>query len=152
MSDSVRKIVNIVLWVLLGISVVLTVLFYFGKVVPGTEGTTTEEPVATDAMLTWAYILFGIALLITIVFSLINVIINPSGAKKGLISILFMVVVFALGYLLASDTPLSMPGYEGTENVPNVIKWVGTGLNAAYILAALAFLSILYVEIAKIFK
>jgi len=45
-----------------------------------------------------------------------------------------------------------MPGYEGTENVPNVIKWVGTGLNAAYILAALAFLSILYVEIAKIFK
>lgn len=152
MSDTIRKIVNIILWVLIGISVVLTFMFYFGKVVPGTEGTTLEEPVFTDTFLIWAYILFGLAIVITLVFSIINVFVNPASAKKGLISVLFMLVVFVAGYLLASDTPLNMPGYEGTDNVPQVIKWVGTGLNAAYILAGLAILSILYVEIAKIFK
>ncbi|NOY38086.1 MAG: hypothetical protein GXO83_11005 [Chlorobi bacterium] len=152
MSDRINKIVNIILWVLLGISVVFGVFFYLGKVVPGTEGTNIQEPVVTNAMLTWAYVLFGITLVITLVFSIINVIANPANAKKGLISVLFIGVVFVAGYFLASDTPLNMPGYEGSGNIPSVIKWVGTGLNAAYILAVLAILAIFYVEIAKIFK
>ncbi len=152
MSGTLKTTLKIILWVLMGISVILLVWFYFGPVVPGTEGTPQAEPVATNYALWWAYFLFGLAVTITLVFSIVNIFTNPAGAKKALISIVGLGVLIAIAYFLASDQPLDIPGYEGSGNNPTTLKLVGTGLITMYLLAALAFLSIIYAEISRIFK
>lgn len=152
MSTLYSKIISIVLWVLMGISIILLVLFYFGKVVPGTEDTNLHEPVITQTFLVWAYILGGITAGLALIFPIINVILNPKSAKKGLFVILGVVVLIFIAYSLASDHVLNIPGYDGKDNVTKTLKFTGTGLITMYILAGLAVLSIIYSEIAKYFK
>jgi len=152
MSGTLKTIVKIILWVIMGISVVLLGWFYFGPKMPGTAGTTLEEPAATNVALWWSYILFGLAVVVTLLFSFINIFTNKKAFKGALISLLALAILFGVSYIFASDQPLNMPGYEGSGNTPPVLKWVGTGLIAAYLLAGIAFLTILYVEITKLFK
>lgn len=152
MSTLYSKIISIVLWVLMGISIILLVLFYFGKVVPGTEDTNLHEPVITQTFLVWAYILGGLTAGLALIFPIINVIQNPKSAKKGLFVILGIAVLIFIAYSLASDQVLNIPGYDGKDNVAKTLRFTGTGLITMYILAGLAVLSIIYSEIAKYFK
>ncbi len=152
MSGKLAKIINIFLWVIMGISLLLAILFYLGKVVPGTEDTTMEEPVITETFLRWAYIMAVGAAAATLIFSVVNMILNPKSIKQTIIGIVGAAVLIVIAYALSSDQILSMPGYDGTGNEPITLKWAGTALYATYILAGLAILSIVYSEIAKFFK
>lgn len=152
MSGTLKTTLKIILWVIMGISILLLLWFYFGPKVPGTEGTSLAEPVATNYALWWAYFLVVLTIVITLIFALVNIFTSPGGLKRSLIALVGIAILIGISYVLASDQPLSMPGYEGTGNNPVTLKWVGTGLIATYILAGLAFLSILYVEISRIFK
>ena len=152
MSGKLSKIINILLWVLMGISILLAVLFYLGKIVPGTEGTNMEEPVITETFLRWAYVMAIGAASVTLIFSVVNMILNPKSIKQTIIGVVGAAVLIVVSYMLASDQILSMPGYEGTGNEPTTLKWAGTALYSTYILAILAILSILYAEVAKFFK
>ena len=69
----------------MAVTVVFALIFYLGDVVPETAGTRLEEPVITQSFLVWAYILFFVTAGITVVFSIINFIVNPKGGKKTLI-------------------------------------------------------------------
>lgn len=111
-----------------------------------------EEPVITETLLRWAYVMAVGAAGITVGFSIFNMIINPKGLKQGLFVLVGIIILFGAAYLLASDELLSIETYEGTQNEPITLKWTGTGLYATYILAAGAVLSILYSEISKYFK
>ena len=152
MSGTLKTTLKIILWVIMGLSIVVVLWFYLGPKVPGTEGTSLAEPVATNYALWWAYFLFVLTVALTLIFALVNIFTNPGGAKKALISIVGIGVLIVIAYFLASDQVLDIPGYEGTGNNPSTLKWVGTGLITTYILAGIAFLAILYVEITRIFK
>ncbi len=152
MSNKLAKIVSYILYALLLISVVLVGLFYFGKVVPGTEGTNMEEPVITKTILLWAGILAGLTALLSLIFPIINMVTNPKAIKRTVITLVGVAVLIFIAWLLASDALLDMPHYEGKDNVPKTLKLAGTGLFTTYILAGLAVLSILYSEIVKYFK
>ncbi len=152
MSNKLAKIVSYILYTLMLISVVLVVLFYFGKVVPGTEGTNMEEPVITKTILLWAGILAGLTALLSLIFPIINMVTNPKAIKRTVITLVGVAVLIFIAWLLASDALLDMPHYEGKDNVPKTLKLAGTGLFTTYILAGLAVLSILYSEIVKYFK
>ncbi len=152
MSGKFTKIINIILWILLGVSVILVVLFYFGKIVPGTEDTNMEEPVITEMFLRWTYLMAIASALLALGFSLFHAIMNPKALKQTLFVALGAAVLIIVAYFLSSDQILNMPGYEGIENEPGTLKWAGTGLYVTYLLAGLAVLSIFYSEIAKYFK
>ena len=152
MSNKVRKIISIILYVLMGISLILVVMFYFGNVVPGTEGTGMEEPLITGKILFWAAILVILTAGLTIIFPIIHLISNPKSAKQVLFVFLGVAILIFIAYSLASNEVLEIPGYTGKGNVPGTLKFVGTGLFLTYILAGLATLSILYSEISKYFK
>jgi len=152
MTSKLSKIVTYFLYALMLISVVLVILFYFGKVVPGTEDTNFEEPVITKTILLWAGILVGLTAVLSLVFPLINVVTNPKAAKGTLFTLIGAAILIFIAWILASDAVLDMPHYEGKDNVPKTLKLAGTGLFTTYILAGLAILSILYSEIAKYFK
>ena len=152
MDNKIIKIISIILYVLMGVSIVLVALFYFGKVVPGTEGTNMEEPVITGKILVWAAILVIITAGLALIFPIINLVTNIKSAKRGLFILLGVAVLIFIAYTLASNEVLSIPGYNGTDNIPGILKLAGTGLFTTYILAGLAVLSILYSEIANYFK
>lgn len=152
MSNKLAKIVSYILYTLMIVSVVLAVLFYFGKVIPGTEGTNMHEPVVTKTILLWAGILAGITALLSLVFPVIHMVANPKVIKKTVLILVGVAVLIFVAWILASDALLDMPHYEGKDNVPSTLKLAGTGLWTAYILAGLAALSILYSEISKYFK
>lgn len=149
---SLSRITTILLWLLMGISAVLVVIFYAGPVVDGTKGTGIEEPNVTDLILNWAYFLIGIAAVISIVFPLLGIVTNPKDAKKSLIGLAFAVIIVFIAYELSSDEVLRIVGYDGTDNVPTTLKWVDTGLYSMYILFIVALGTILFSEIARLFK
>jgi len=152
MSNLTSRLIKILLGVFMAVTVVMVVLFYAGPVVPDTVGTNFEEPVFTEAFIIWAYILLVITLVLTLGFSLFNMVTNPKGATKSLLGLVGAAVIILIAYFLADDTLLNLPHYTGKDNVPATLKLVDTGLFTTYIFAGLAVIAILYAEIAKAFK
>jgi phosphatidylserine synthase len=142
-----QKISTIVLYILVAISVILASLFFAGGTVTENTGLLTDkEPMFTAINLAWAYLLFVIALVLTLAFSLYNIITNPKAIKGTLIALLAGVVLVVVAYLLASDAPVGR-GADVTSAA--TLKWVGTGLYVTYILGGLALLSIVVSEIYR---
>ncbi len=107
----------------------------------------------TDIALIWAYILVIITLIIALVFSLIFMFSNTRNLVRGLLILVGAAVLVGVAYMLGSDTPLQIVGYEGTDNEdPQVLRLVDMGLISTYFVLGLIVLSIIYSEIAKYFK
>jgi hypothetical protein len=152
MSEKITKLTSILLWVLMGLTVLFAILFYVGGVVPGTDGTRYEEPKITNSFILFAYILLAITVLVMIFFALRNVVLNPKGLKLSLVALGLGAVLVGLAALLADDTVLNLPHYKGSDNVPRTLFWTDVGLYVAYFLLAGAFLAIIYSVISKYFK
>jgi uncharacterized membrane protein len=131
MKDKIATILRVILGLLLGVSLILFIVFY-------TKG---EE--FTNVVLIWAYILFALTALVTIIFPVINIILNPKSGKTVLIGLIGFAVLFIIAYSMAS-------GYnEGTVyetfNISEAkSKFIGGMLNSTYILAALAVLATIH--------
>lgn len=151
MPRNFNRIITILLYVLMGISAIFTLIFYFGNVVPGTENTAMKEPVITDSFLLWATILLGLAVVFALIFPIVRMFTSPKNALKTLIGVVGMVVVIVIMYFFASDEVLVI-ARENPGNVPSVLKWVGAGLNTMYVMFVAAIVAILYTEISKAFK
>ncbi len=149
---SLSRITSIVLYLVMGVSAVLLIWFYAGPVVTGTEGTSMEEPTITDTILGWSAVLFIIAAAAAIIFSIINIFLNPESAKKTLLGLVVAAVIVLIAWFLASDQVLQITAYDGPDNVPSRLKMAGTGLYTVYILAGIALLAILFSEVSKYFK
>jgi hypothetical protein len=108
----------------------------------------------TDYALGWAYILLAIAAIAAIVFPLIRIVTDVKAILRLLMVVATAAVLVLVSYFVfASDTPINILGYTGTDNSdPVTLKWIGTGLFSTYIIFGIAILSILYFEVASIFK
>ena len=101
--------------------------------------------------LTVSYILIGLAALGILAFSLMNIAKKPGGAKGVLIGIVGLAIIFGLTYALSTGEDANT--LFADENVTEATsRRVGMGLASFYILAGLAILSILYVEVTRLFK
>ena len=148
MEDKTGKILNILLYVLITISVALGIYFVFIKDIP------SEPAAATDITMIhmfWAYGLLIVAAALAIIAPIIYVILNPSKAKPILIGVIAFVVLGGVSYMLASSGT-DAPVYEKFEVTAETSKRVGTGLMATYILGILAVGATIFSGIAKIFK
>ncbi|MFO7938834.1 MAG: hypothetical protein R6U66_03690 [Bacteroidales bacterium] len=144
------KVLRIVLLVLLLVSVVFTAMFYAGPtIMVGGD----EAPVYTETFIIWAYALAGIAVALSLIFPIFQMISNPQKAKKGLLGVVLLGVVVLIAYMLAGDTPLGITNPDLVHHdVPSTLKQVGTGIQSMYLLIGLAIASILFTEVAKVFK
>ncbi len=107
----------------------------------------------TDIALIWGYILIIIAALAAVILPLIGVVTNTKALVRLGAVLAGAAVIVLISYLLSSDTPINIVGYDKLDNRdPVTLKWVDTGLFTTYALFGLTLLSILYSEISKIFK
>ena len=107
----------------------------------------------TDIALGWAYILVGLTLLLAIGFSFAFMFSSVKNMVRALGVLAIAAVIVGIAYLFSSGAPISIPGFEGTDNSnPGVLKFVDTAMFTTYFLIGLALLSILYSEVSSYFK
>lgn len=97
----------------------------------------------------YALIIAGIAGIL--LFGVMQIVGHPKAAKSALFGIVGLAVIGGLAYALSTGTDASgmyakLGVSEGSSHM------VGAGLYAFYILMALAVLSIIYVEITRLFS
>jgi len=151
MSAKIVRLTSILLWAFMVITVIFALFFYIGGVVPGTQGTRYEEPKVANSFIIYAYILFGITILLTLFFSIWNFVLNPKGLKSSLVFVAGAAILIGIAALLADNTVLSLPHYKGKDNVPTTLFWTDVGLFVAYFLLIIAFLAIIYSVISRYF-
>ena len=144
----ITKAAKIVLYVLLALSVVLTMLLLLG----GTEGDINQTPIYTDLIIRFAYVLIVIGIGSILVFEFINLLLHPANTKKSLLSLGLIGVVVGIAYTLSDGTPLKIVGYDGNENIPSMLILTDTGLYTFYILMGIAVLAIVGTEMYRLFK
>ena len=160
MKVRIQKVSGTVLYVMLAITLVILGMFFFGGETPLDQrlvaDTAMEEPAQTDALIYWMYILFGIAVIITIAAAIYQFVTgfidSPMTAIKSLLGLILIIVVLVISWGMGSDQPLVMPGYDGAENVPFWLKLTDMFLYTIYIMMGAMILLIFGFGIAKKFK
>ena len=121
----------------------LGVVFLFRIIGAGDEeikmAATSGDFAIVSPLVSLAIAILLITVLITLVFSILNLASSSKKLKKSLIFIGCFVVVTLIAYAVSDgvETPMK----DGEVLSANGSRWVGTGLRMFYILATLAILS-----------
>ncbi len=143
------KILNIVLYLLLAITLVFAGMFFMGGEV---VGETYYTPLYTGSFLNWAKLLIYIAAGVSLLFEVFHLVMNPKNAIRSLVSFGILGVIVLLAYAMSDDTPLQLIGYDGSDNVPSMLTMAGTMLYGTYLLFGIVITTILYTELSRLFK
>ncbi|MFS4466875.1 hypothetical protein [Maribacter sp. 2210JD10-5] len=141
-----QKIVKIALVVLGLLSAVLWYLL------PSSDMPVAEaaESGAMNAMFIITYLLLGIAVVVSLVFTLKNLFSNPQGLKKTLFVVGGFLLVVGISYVLASGTDVDPQFMEMSDE--STIKKIGMGLNVFFILTIIAVASLIIPGIKNMFS
>ena len=150
MNNKIFKYIKYLSYVLLLLGVGVFVYFVVASVLypePATEFPvgTVGNAMGVNVMLIYAYVVFAVALVLAIMFPLINIISNPKGAMRTLIGVV-------ASYLLSSDAPVPNPAANGYFTNSAVLKLTDVGLYAGYAIFVIAILVILWGEIRSAVK
>ncbi|MFW5886242.1 MAG: hypothetical protein ACOCUL_00660 [Bacteroidota bacterium] len=142
---SVSKFLSVVLGLLLVGTLVIAFLFFTG----GTIGS-TDVPIYTSAILSWAAILLGLAIASVVVFFIIHAIGNLDMLIKSAVYILILGLIVGIAYLLSSGTVT--PSVLSENISDSEYRASDIGLFTTYILFGIALLSIVGSEVYKLVK
>ncbi|MDD2491990.1 MAG: hypothetical protein PHV12_07350 [Bacteroidales bacterium] len=123
------KFSKYLLYVLMAVSLVFIIGFF------------VNQDSMLDSLLYYTYALIGIAVLAALILPLINLLGNPKGLKKMLMSLILVVVFVGIAYLLSSGEPLQVK--TNIEASESVLRMTDAGLILVYIMSAVAFVAIL---------
>ncbi|MEA1877175.1 MAG: hypothetical protein U9N86_09925 [Bacteroidota bacterium] len=151
-----QKTGRIFYWILLAVSVVLIISFYVksGNVStddPFSKQITEFGPILNYYVI-WAYILVGLAVFFSVLFPIANMVANPKSGLKTLASIAVLALLLFIGYQLADDTIMELPGYTGNDNIPETLKLTGMGIYMMYFMLGGALLAMVFSAVRNIFK
>ena len=149
MKEKTRKLITIVSLAIALISCVFSVLFAMGY----SKG-------KFDGMFDITFWILVVAIAFTLVawvaFALIQLIKNfkenPGKAQKTIFVAAALIVACIVSFLLASGNDISQVVMDKYNVTAGTSKLIGAGCILVYILVIAAFLSIIYVECAKLFK
>ena len=140
MKYKLNKIIpNILLATLLAITAIVCLLFYLG----GNVDPTAEipEPVYTDLLLNFTYVLFALAFIAAIVSAvtmfITKIAANPKSAMVAFIGVGALALLMILTYALGDTTPLKILGFDGDQTSFN-LRLTDMCLYSSYILFGIA--------------
>ncbi|SHJ57758.1 hypothetical protein [Pseudozobellia thermophila] len=109
---------------------------------------------ALNTMFTITYILLGVAILFSLVFSLMNLFANPASLKKSLFVIVGFLLVLGIGYVMADGTDVSIQEMadRGITTDESTIRQIGAGINVFFILTLIAVGAMLWGGVRKMIK
>ena len=155
-TSLVQRLVQIFYYLLMVVSVVLVVIFYLknGQVNPDDPVTKqmSELGSALNNFTYWTYFMVAVAVFVTLIFPIAHMVTNPKSGLKTLISLAVLALVFFIGYQLADDTIMNIPGYDGPDNIPSRLKLSGMAIYAMYIMLGGALVAMLYSSVSRLFR
>lgn len=112
------------------------------------------ESGAINGMFVITYILLGIAVIASLLFTLKNLFANPKSLKKTLMVIGGFLLVVAIAYVLASGTDVSIEDMaaSGITTSESTIRNIGAGLNVFLILTVVAVALMVIPSIKNLFS
>lgn len=151
---SIRKISSWALYIMLGITVIVAGLFYFG----GSIDPTAElvEPVFTDPLLYWMYALVIVAIICTLGFGIYQFAMkfktHPREALNNVAVLVGFALILIVSWFLGSGKELNIPGYEGPDNVYGWLKATDMLLYTIYFMLGAAILAIIASSVVKLIR
>ena len=145
-----QKIIKIVS----GILGVLGIIFLFRIISLGDEeikmAASMGDYGAVSPLVSLSLAIFGIAVVITLVFSIVGLASDSKKLKKALISVGLFAAVVVLGYALSTgvETPLK----DGEVLSASGSRWVGAGLRVFYMLSIIAIAAMGLSGVQRILK
>lgn len=146
MSNTLSKYLNILTYVMIGLTAIFVAMFYLGGEVPNQAYAT---PVYTDVLIYWARVLLYVTAGLSLLFPIIQIVSNPKGAIKGLAGLIGLGLIVLISYSLSDGTLLDLPGYTGADNNPGSLQFADTVLYTMYILGVGTVLSIVVTEVLR---
>lgn len=96
------------------------------------------------------YVLFAAAAILAVVFPIIHLVGDFKKAKTAFLGIIGLAVILGIGYAMSSG---ELGGADmKVEASATVVKVVGGGIIATFILIGLTVLAAIYSEVSKFFK
>lgn len=132
------------------ISIIVLALFYFGGQVADHEKIAAEmsQPRFTDLILFWCYILLVVTVVVLIAFAIIDFARglkdNPKKAMSGFLAIIALGALLVVTYIMGDGTLLNIPGYDGTDNVPTMLKLTDMWLYSCYFMMVVTILALIF--------
>ena len=145
----IRKTSSLVFLVAILVTLAVIALFLFGGQVAPEQKLVADmsQPVFTDIMLYWAYILLAVTVVVLLLFAVLGFFhglkTNPKGTLGGLLMLVAMVAILGISYVLGSGELLNIPGYDGSDNNPATLKMTDMWIYTMYIMLGLSIISIL---------
>ena len=158
MSKLTYKASYYALYAMFAIILIVMALFFFGGNATGDAviaGVDPEmwQPAQTDSLLYLMYALFGLAVAATVLGAIFQfgaaLKDNPANAIKSLLGLVLLAVVLIVAWALGDGTPMQIPGYSGTDNVPFWLKLTDMFLYSIYILLFVTVVAIIVSGIKK---
>ena len=149
----INKIVNIMLWIIMGITAILAISFITNI---SSDTDNPEMRSWLDTNLVWTYILLILSLVLLVFFGVKEMLTSFKESKKGMLSLLIIAAIVLVSYLLASD---EIPKFLGSDKfveqgilTPFVSKMVDTGLYTTYAFFVLSIIAFIYSSVSRFFR
>jgi hypothetical protein len=162
MGNNIFKYIKILLYVMMSLGLGVFIYWFvisslnsepvpypLSQTVP--PGTSVGDFMGVEVMLGYTYVLFALALVITIVFPVVNIITNPKGTIKSLIGLGAMAVLLIAVYALSSAEPMRLSDGMLETNAFN-LRVADMGLYATYVMVVGILLLIVSTEIMNSVK
>lgn len=121
-----EKISTWIFYVLMAVSAVVLVLFYFVGYDNMTQVAAgmVKDPENLDILMYWMYLLLAVSIVCVVLFALLQFLAtlksDPKSALKGLLSLVLLVALFGGAYSLADDSTMIIAG-SAFEDRPKLI-------------------------------
>ena len=134
-------------------AVILVVLGMFFLVGYNNPVGDMNAPEHTETLIYLMYALFGVTVGLTVIAAIAQfgaaLKDNPASAIKSLLGLVLLVVVLVIAWAAGDGTPMNIPGYDGTDNVPFWLKLTDMFLYSIYILLFVTIVAIIASGIKK---
>ncbi|WP_339655653.1 hypothetical protein [uncultured Maribacter sp.] len=141
-----QKIIKIAL---IAIGVLSAILWYLLPS-PDMPAAEAAQSGALNSMFIITYILLGIAVIVSLVFTLKNLFANPQGLKKTLFVVGGFLLVVGISYVMSSGTDVD-PDFMAMSD-EGTVKNIGMGLNVFFILTIIAVASLILPAVKNMFS
>ena len=138
MIEKQLKLVQWLLYALMGISALFIVLFYLNSSNP-------------DLILYWMYTIAILSLAIILAIVITGIVKNPKGSLKVVIIVGIGLLLGLISYAMSKNT-LAPDQLEKYSLTPNNVKMVGAGLLMTYFIIIGAIGVFIYTSVIKYFK
>jgi len=144
MKNKAWKVSNFTLWIILGVSLIIALLFYCGGEVPEAQRIVYDlsQPSFTDLFIGWVFVLLALTFLI-IIFGGLYKYVN-SDEKGSILHTVFLsggcglMILLLVTWIVGDGDALKVPGYVGDYNNPFWLKACDMWLYSISILLVIA--------------